>query len=599
VPPTVTSQQLIQLFTACGEVAHLELFIPWPGAKISRGCGLVEFSCTRAAAAAVHSMHQQFTWPHSHSALVVEWVDRSRQSTNSKSNKPRAGAGGGSSSMGAAGSPAGSVTGTGTSLRADHLSQQAAAASLAWRPAHSGEMPQQAFARAGLLGLSQQQQPGVGRSSRSCPLPQLPPGWQVIGTATAQQLPPGVRAACPGIASQWASVPSSLSSYAGPTRQQQPVPAAAAAVSYLPQTSLQAGMPSSAGEGAALTLQQQQQLLLQQQQQRTGGCSSEAGSAGTWLACPATNALSNNSMGASVELNSITSIGSGYDAALLSSSAFSSNANSANNSAVLQCQLVSSWDKQPQPQQPTVLDLSGCDSKGALGGMVVAPQYSEPMIMSAATAAAMSGSHNDGILQQLLQQNVMLLQTMTPPPEEEAVAQHLLLPTSGAPAQQGMVGSMVASSTAAVGGGLGGGLPSYVPLSQVQQLPQGQMLYAGSSLPSPQQQQQRQQQLWWLQQAQVQQANHQQQQQQDMSTAVVALPLTDRQLGAMSGVLPEVARMTGAQAWISSAAGGGLQLCLSGSYPQLQAGHAAVAMLLGKAGVDEPLAAAMVHAAAN
>lgn len=590
----MTSQQLIQLFTACGEVAHLELFIPWPGAKISRGCGLVEFSCSRAAAAAVHSMHQQFTWPHSHSALVVEWVDRSRQSTNSKSNKPRAGAGGGS--MGAAGSPAGSVTGTGTSLRADHLNQQTAAAGLAWRPAHSGDLSQQAFARAGLLGLPQQQQPGVGRSSRSCPLPQLPPGWHVVGTATAQQLPPGVHAACPSIASQWASVPSSLSSYAGPTRQQQPVPAAAAAVSYLPQTSLQAGIASSAGEGAPLTLQQQQQLLLQQQQQqRNGGCSSEAGSAGTWLACPATNALSNNSMGASVEMNSITSIGSVYDAAILSSSAFSSNANSANNSAVLQGQLVSSWEKPPQQQQPTVLDLSGCDSKGALGGMVVAPQYSEPMMMSAATAAAMSGSQHDGILQQLLQQNVMLLQTMTPPPEEEAVAQHLLLPTSGAPQQQGVVGSMVASSTAGVGAGLGGGLPTYVPLSSVQQLPQGQVLYAGSSLPSPQQQ--RQQQLWWLQQAQVQQAN--QQQQQDASTAVVALPLSDRQLGAMSGVLPEVARMTGAQAWISSAAGGGLQLCLSGAYPQLQAGHAAVAMLLGKAGVDEPLAAAMVHAAAN
>jgi hypothetical protein len=38
---------------------------------------------------------------------------------------------------------------------------------------------------------------------------------------------------------------------------------------------------------------------------------------------------------------------------------------------------------------------------------------------------------------------------------------------------------------------------------------------------------------------------------------------------------------------------------MSGTYTQLQAGHTAVAMLLGKAGVDEPLAPAMVHAAAN
>eukprot|EP00879_Flechtneria_rotunda_P000891 GHRR01001018.1.p1 GENE.GHRR01001018.1~~GHRR01001018.1.p1 ORF type:complete len:597 (+),score=253.23 GHRR01001018.1:210-2000(+) len=82
IPPTVTSQQLIQLFTACGEVVHLELFTPWPGAKISKGCGLVEFTSRDAAAAAVNSLHLAFTWPHSHSALVVEPVDSKRQAVN-------------------------------------------------------------------------------------------------------------------------------------------------------------------------------------------------------------------------------------------------------------------------------------------------------------------------------------------------------------------------------------------------------------------------------------------------------------------------------------------------------------------------------------
>jgi hypothetical protein len=90
-----------------------------------------------------------------------------------------------------------------------------------------------------------------------------------------------------------------------------------------------------------------------------------------------------------------------------------------------------------------------------------------------------------------------------------------------------------------------------------------------------------------------------QQQQQGESAAVVALPLSNRQLAAMAGVLPKVPSMTGAQVWISSAATGQLQLCLSGTYTQLQAGHTAVAMLLGESGVDEPLAPAVVHAAAS
>eukprot|EP00775_Hariotina_reticulata_P011197 gene11197-11347_t len=92
VPPTVTAHQLIQLFTSCGEVIHLELFTPWPGAKISKGCGLVEFASADAASAAVHSLHQAFTWPHSHSPLVVEWVDSNRQAAN-RASKARSASG--------------------------------------------------------------------------------------------------------------------------------------------------------------------------------------------------------------------------------------------------------------------------------------------------------------------------------------------------------------------------------------------------------------------------------------------------------------------------------------------------------------------------
>jgi hypothetical protein len=159
VPPTVTSQQLTQLFSACGEVGTLELFIPWPGAKISKGCGLVEFTSTKAAAAAVRSLNHKFTWPHSHSALVVEWVDRSRQSATGKVAKAARAA------AAAAATTAGGSTATGSSCG----------------KAGPAAADVQQFYR---LALHQQQ---AAAGPNSCPLPQLPPGWQVIGTTS--QLP--------------------------------------------------------------------------------------------------------------------------------------------------------------------------------------------------------------------------------------------------------------------------------------------------------------------------------------------------------------------------------------------------------------------------
>lgn len=565
MPPTVTQNQLIQLFTACGEVAHLELFIPWPGAKISRGCGLVEFSCSCAASAAVHSMHQQFTWPHSHSALVVEWVDRSRQSGN-KANKSRTAAAHGG--IGAAGSPGSS------SLRADHQQAAAAAPGFGWRAAHSGGATHAGFP-GGVAGMQQaqllqqqQQAAGAGRSSRSCPLPQLPPGWQVVGTA--QQLPQAARMA--GMNTQWASVPSSLSSMSGARPLQQPGMGAA----DYPQQQAQLQHSDASG---ALGLQQQ---LALQHAQRMGVYGSDAGSAGTWLACPTTSAVSNSSM---------ASLGSMYDATAFTAS----TCNSAANSGVLHGQLSAGWDQQQQAAK--VLELRPQDPNACTAGQAISPgvQFSEPMLtVSATTAAAMSVNSSDAIWQQLLQQNVMLFQTMTPPPEEEAVASHLLLPSSAAQ-QQGLV-THPAQAAANV---LAGGLPAYLPVSQAQQLSGGPVVYTGSTLQPAQQPRQP---LWFVQPGQAQQPQaqlQQHQQQQGESTAVVALPLSNRQLAAMAGVLPKVPGMTGAQVWISSAATGQLQLCLGGTYSQLQAGHTAVAMLLGESGVDEPLAPAVVHAAAS
>jgi hypothetical protein len=275
---------------------------------------------------------------------------------------------------------------------------------------------------------------------------------------------------------------------------------------------------------------------------------------------------------------------------VLSSSIYSS----ANNSGALQSQFVG--------QGSQVLDLSGQDLAACTAGtsgstglnavLASSAGFSEPM-MSVQGAGGMSGNSADAVWQQLLQQNVMLLQTMTPPPEEE----QLLLPSAAA----SQAPSMQASSIVAISGGFTGAAPAYMPLSQAQQVQTGPVLYTSNSALQAQQQQQRQ--VWYMPNTQMQVPAPQQQQQPGQAaggdSVVVALPLTQRQLAAMAGVLPEVPRWTGAQAWISSAASGGLQLCMSGTYTQLQAGHTAVAMLLGKAGVDEPLAPAMVHAAAN
>jgi hypothetical protein len=355
--------------------------------------------------------------------------------------------------------------------------------------------------------------------------------------------------------------------------------------------------PLQHGDNSALVLQQQQQMLQQQQTQRMGMCGSDAGSAGTWAACPATSTLSSPSM----DLSSLASLGSVYDASVLSGSTYSSTVNSAANSGALHNQLGAAWDKQ---QQAKVLDLTAQNASACSAGIRTnAPlsgvPFSEPMV-SAANAAAMSGNSSDAIWQQLLQQNVMLFQTMTPPLEEEAVGQRVLLPSSAAQRQASLQAAGMVAKTSS---GMSSGMPGYLPVqSQAQQLSNGSVVYTGSAM---QPAQQTCQQMWWMPQGQAQQqqqlpqAAQQQQAQAGETSAVVALPLSQRQLAAMAGVLPEVPSLTGAQAWISSAATGGLQLCLSGTYTQLQAGHTAVAMLLGKAGIDEPLAAAVVHAAAS
>lgn len=178
VPPTVTTHQLIQLFTACGEVIHVELFTPWPGAKISKGCGLVEFARGDAAAAAVDSLHQAFTWPHSHSPLVVEWLDSKRQAANRASKLCKQ-----SSSDGAAGPIRRALT-----VPMDR--NATSAAGLATSAVYSSPAGAAYASAPGQLGTQQHPQHG----SRSCPLPRLQPAaagaW--VPAAYAAYMHPGM-----------------------------------------------------------------------------------------------------------------------------------------------------------------------------------------------------------------------------------------------------------------------------------------------------------------------------------------------------------------------------------------------------------------------
>jgi hypothetical protein len=196
----VTAHQLIQLFTSCGDVVHVELFTPWPGAKISKGCGLVEFAQPEAAVAAVHSLHTAFTWPHSHSPLVVEWLDAKRQAANRASKLSKQGSGDSSS----------------------HMRRTAAAATAeaayASHSAHLGSVSAQ-------LGMQQQ------HATRSCPLPRLQaqqmpsgymqPGWSAAGAGGAQQQQ-GMAFARPSMMPQLQQLqPQMAASYAYQQQQQQ------------------------------------------------------------------------------------------------------------------------------------------------------------------------------------------------------------------------------------------------------------------------------------------------------------------------------------------------------------------------------------------
>jgi hypothetical protein len=201
VPPTVTAHQLIQLFTACGDVVHVELFTPWPGAKISKGCGLVEFAQPEAALAAVASLHTAFTWPHSHSPLVVEWLDAKRQAANRASKLSKQGSGDSSSHMRRTAAAAAAESG---------------ATAYASHSAHLGSVSAQ-------LGMQQQY------ATRSCPLPrvqaqQLPsgymqPGWPAAAGGGQQQ---GVAYARAGLMPQLQQLPPQMAApYAYQQQQQQ------------------------------------------------------------------------------------------------------------------------------------------------------------------------------------------------------------------------------------------------------------------------------------------------------------------------------------------------------------------------------------------
>jgi hypothetical protein len=499
VPPTVSSAQLTQLFSAVGEVAALELFIPWPGAKISKGCGLVEYAHPGAAAAAVHSLNHKFTWPHSHSALVVEWVDRSRQSANGKAAKAARAAAAAAAAAhsnahaglvhapphaAGAGMPnAGMLSGRLSLMQQQQLMQQMQMQQM---------QMQQQQQQAAVQQPQQQQQLG---SSRSCPLPQLPPGWQIIGTT--QQLPPAAGSA--------------------------------------------AGMVPAAAAGPAAVLQHQRRLLP----------SMAAGGAWSNSSDSLSSAWSVQSEAAPRASSTTSSI---YDVSGSSSSQCSAS--------VLQSvpAASSAWDQQQQAQ-------------------MLALQQQQQQQQQLVQELAAYGGHNQA-LQQMLQQNVLLLQAInspindkTPRMQQQQQQQQILQ------LQAGLRGNTALASTGGVLLPVSADPPAPYSASQgILAPPMG----VGAQPPLQLQQQQR------VALAGVGAGG---------AATCVALPLSQRQMSAMSAVLPELPKLAGAQAWISPPPqpGGALQLVLSGSLAQVQAAYTAAGMLLSSAGVDEPLPLALVQ----
>ncbi|WIA19848.1 hypothetical protein OEZ85_005751 [Tetradesmus obliquus] len=79
VPPAALASELELLFGCFGELAEVNLFRGWPGAKEHKGCGLVTYVDRQCAAAAMAQLHRKYVFPGSDCPIVVEWMDPQKQ----------------------------------------------------------------------------------------------------------------------------------------------------------------------------------------------------------------------------------------------------------------------------------------------------------------------------------------------------------------------------------------------------------------------------------------------------------------------------------------------------------------------------------------
>lgn len=499
VPPTVTAQQLIQLFTSCGDVIHVELFTPWPGAKISKGCGLVEFAHVDAAAAAVNSLHQAFTWPHSHSPLVVEWVDSKRQQAN----------------------------------RANKLSKAAAAAAVA--------ASDRTMHRTLTVPMDKQLSSGSVYGS----------GAGLLNGSTALQQQNSLSAPLPQLQQAWAQQPTMWSPQTGYLLPQQQL------------ASMSAGMVEA-------------EWLLRQQQQNA--VNSTYPTALRHSISGTSSLMSGVDRSASLATTITSTISNGSTVFNMTPNDFSNNS--------LAC-----------PASTPIVPAGANSSELYSNLMLRSPNRSEVGIGKAA-AMGLGASNLDPVWQQLQQQNVMMLQPLSSTAEEQISGSALLLPNGSSALateyQNASLGSMLGTSqnmlkagnlSALYSNASGLATPEVDLFLQQQQIQMRTppLMGAASSRPPLQPQQQQ----WW---------NQQPAQLHKDEASVIIVPLTLRQLQVMSSILPEVPKLTGAQACLTpGSVDGSVQLMLSGRMSEVQSGHSVVSMLLTQLGIEDPLMPAMAQ----
>ncbi|KAF6253153.1 hypothetical protein COO60DRAFT_1643395 [Scenedesmus sp. NREL 46B-D3] len=90
VPPSITHEQLVELFSKYGSIEDLNLFRPFAEAKTSKGCGIVRFSNATAAAAAKSLLHGKYRWGTDAPPMVVEWVNEDKMRSTLQRDRVRA-----------------------------------------------------------------------------------------------------------------------------------------------------------------------------------------------------------------------------------------------------------------------------------------------------------------------------------------------------------------------------------------------------------------------------------------------------------------------------------------------------------------------------